>query len=163
MKTLTNSWSTSKRLHEPVIRKFLVCGCFEDDLPHYLACRTLWDILCRAAKLDRASLDLPPLHCVALRLPDPRKMLPVALSCIQGAHLELGLSGHSSGGDPQPLFELSLHLAEPHLKEFNYQLLVFKLLVDSHALPATKYVSTFVVYSHIYIHTHIYIYMRVYT
>ena len=129
IKTLLNSWSTSKRLHEPKIHRCLVCGSFQDDLPHYLVCNTFWDLLCCAAKLDKSFLDLPPLHRCGLCDPSSKKLLLIACAfrvyhAIKFQHLELALSAHAPGGDPSPLFDLILHLAEFHLKELKFHCVI---------------------------------------
>ena len=126
IKTLTNSWATSSRLHEPRVHKCLFRGLFSDDLGHHLVCNTLWDILCSAAKLDRTFLDLTPLQRVCIVDPNPRKLLLVACAfrayhAIKLQHLEFALSAHSPFGDPLPLYELVLDLAVYHLKELNHQ------------------------------------------
>ena len=105
-KKLVNSWSTSKRLHEPIMHNCPLSCTFEDDLLHYLVCRTLWDILCSAARLGRAHLNLSPLGG-GLKQPNTRKLLLVAgafeaYHAIKLQHLESALSAHALGGDPSP-------------------------------------------------------------
>ena len=52
IKTLVNSWSTSRRMHEPTILPCIFCGEGQDYLTHYLECDCLWTILITAANLD---------------------------------------------------------------------------------------------------------------
>ena len=69
IKTLINSWSTSRRLHEPTIHPCLCCGEYEDDLSHYLNCTFLWSIIISSANLSVNLVSLPPspgLECLHL-------------------------------------------------------------------------------------------------
>ena len=87
------------------------------------------DLLCCAAKLDKSFLDLPPLHRCGLCDPSSKKLLLIACAfrvyhAIKFQHLELALSAHAPGGDPSPLFDLILHLAEFHLKELKFHCVI---------------------------------------
>ena len=121
---MTNSWATSSRLLAPTIHRCLFCGCYRDDLGHYSGCKTLWDILCCAARLDPVPWDLSPLHRVGILEPDLRKLLLVACAfrvhhAVKLQHLEIAISARTPPGDPLPLYELILQLAVFHLKELH--------------------------------------------
>jgi hypothetical protein len=80
MKTMTNSWFTSRRLANAGVRKLkCIFGCedCEDDLSHYLQCHFIWCFVCSAMKLhdtwallddiDRAGFPVPhPTHIYAV-------------------------------------------------------------------------------------------------
>ena len=105
-----------------------MCGCFQDDPPHYLVLNTFWDLLCSAAKLDKSYLDLPPLHRTGFCDPSSKKLLLIACAfrvyhVIKFRHLELALCSRAPDGDPTPLYELILHLAEFHLSELKFLVL----------------------------------------
>ena len=53
IKTMTNSWFTSRRLANAGVRKLIyIFGCegCEDDLSHYLQCHVIWSFVCSAMK-----------------------------------------------------------------------------------------------------------------
>ena len=56
LKTWSNSWTTSHRLHEQILRP-CVFGCHGevDTLHHYLRCRQLWQLLCPAPLREPSS------------------------------------------------------------------------------------------------------------
>ena len=60
IKTLVNSWSTPRRLHEHKIHKCLFCGDWEDDTPHYLSCSVLWNLILSSASMIEELLSAPP-------------------------------------------------------------------------------------------------------
>ena len=69
IKTLVNSWSTSRRMHESVIHPCLFCGDGEDDLAHYLICDVLWTVISTSANLNFWQILIPPLKECALSTP----------------------------------------------------------------------------------------------
>ena len=69
IKTLVNSWSASRRLHENNINMCFFCGEAKDDLPHYLVCDPFWAILVSVAGLSPNLLGLDVLTRVGLKFP----------------------------------------------------------------------------------------------
>ena len=48
-KTYIGAWTTSSRMHEPIIRKCLLgCNDCQDNISHYMQCSPLWQIACEA-------------------------------------------------------------------------------------------------------------------
>jgi hypothetical protein len=89
LKTVTNAWTTSYRMHEPIKLKCLF-GCDAPDrIDHYLSCRTLWSILHEAF-----GGDFPP--CMFARInyaiAPSNKMLIVISAAFEIYHaLKIGL------------------------------------------------------------------------
>ena len=121
IKTLINSWSTSRRLHEGVIHPCLFCGEQEDDLKHYLRCDFLWDNMISSAKLPSTWLSLPP--PVRLGLDVPNQLGLKLLVCgfrvyhtFKLVHIDQVLQSLASG-DVEFRLNLLLELAEVYLNE----------------------------------------------
>ena len=57
LKTWANAWTTSCRMHEPVIR-LCIFGCADsrDELHHYLRCPCLWSLLCPGEPNDEMNV-----------------------------------------------------------------------------------------------------------
>ena len=48
-KTYIGAWTTSSRMHEPILRNCLLgCNDCQDNIGHYLQCSPLWQIACEA-------------------------------------------------------------------------------------------------------------------
>ena len=76
IKTITNSWATSCRFHEPEILP-CIFGCPEerDDLAHYLRCDPLWTILATAWGASLGFLSRSPLQRLGLINPSVTSFL----------------------------------------------------------------------------------------
>ena len=121
IKTLINSWSTSRRLHEPTIHPCLCCGEYEDDLSHYLNCSFLWSIIISSAKLSVNLVSRPPLATLGMSSPNllGLKLLVCAFRVyhtIKAVHLDEVLLSIANE-DPEPRMVLTLDLAQVYLKE----------------------------------------------
>ena len=121
IKTLINSWTTSRRLHEPTIHPCLFCGEHEDDLSHYLNCEFLWTIIISSARLNVNLISLPPL--ARLGLSSPNLLGLRLLVCgfrvyhtIKSLHLDEVLLTIANR-DPEPREVLTLDLVQVFLKE----------------------------------------------
>ena len=74
IKTMTNSWFTSRRLANAGVRKLnCIFGCegCEDDLSHYLQCHVIWNLVCSAMRLDNTWTLLDGIDRVGFPVPDP--------------------------------------------------------------------------------------------
>ena len=74
IKTMTNSWFTSKRLANAGVPQLnCIFGCVDcvDDLSHYLQCDVLWYFVCSAMKLDDSWASLVGIDRVGFPDPDP--------------------------------------------------------------------------------------------
>ena len=74
IKTLVNSWATSRRYHENP-RLNCIFGCpagngGDDDLLHYLKCPALWGIICHTLYLHPPDMELPVTILLGLEAPD---------------------------------------------------------------------------------------------
>ena len=48
-KTYIGAWTTSSRMHEPILRNCLLgCNDCQDNIGHYMQCSPLWQIACEA-------------------------------------------------------------------------------------------------------------------
>ncbi len=119
IKTLVNSWATTRRYHEDIQLPCLFCALeFGDSLPHYLACDTLWTLLVSAASLRTSFLGAPPLTRACFSAPSV-----VGCSLLAGAflvyhairrqHLDEALAAIAAG-DLSPTHCLVLELAKFH-------------------------------------------------
>ena len=131
IKTLVNSWSTSKRMHESVIHPCLFCGDGEDDLAHYLICDVLWTVISTSANLNSWQILIPPLERVCIVSPTKGNCILIACAflvyhAVKLQHLDVALNAIASK-DPTPIVDLSLRLAEIHLKDLLFgQVIVLK-------------------------------------
>ena len=74
IKTITNSWFTSRRLANagvPQLNCIFGCEDCADDLSHYLQCDVLWYFVCSAMKLDDTWASLAGIDRVGFPFPDP--------------------------------------------------------------------------------------------
>ena len=74
IKTMTNSWFTSRRLANarvPQLNCIFGCEDCEDDLSHYLQCDVIWCLVCSAMKLDNTWASLDGIDRVGFPDPDP--------------------------------------------------------------------------------------------
>ena len=74
IKTMTNSWFTSRRLANAGVHKLnCIVGCegCEDDLAHYLQCHVIWSFVCSAVKLDNTWTLLDGIDRVGFPFPGP--------------------------------------------------------------------------------------------
>ena len=125
IKTLTNSWTTSRRLHEgadnAIIHPCFLCGETRmDDLSHYLECSLFWNVLITSANLGAEFLDLDPLSRAGLN--NPSKVGFNLIACaflvyhaIKLEHLEESLNAIAAG-DLTHTTNLARRLAEVHLQ-----------------------------------------------
>ena len=85
IKTMTNSWFTSRRLANASVRQLsCIFGCEDcaDDLSHYLQCQVIWCFVCSAMKLDNswASFDgIESIDRVGFPDPDPIHIYTVCI------------------------------------------------------------------------------------
>ena len=135
IQTLVNSWSTSRRLHEPKIHRCWFFGEWGDDMPHYLNCSVLWSLIFSLAKMNKDILSVPPEIRIGLADTNPEgmKLLACAFSvyhAIKPQHLEVALLAHSDS-DLLPLVQLIFKLAQFHLSYMNFS---GRTSVDSRSL-----------------------------
>ena len=72
IKTLSNSWFTSNRMHEEVrLPCIMGCEACEDRLVHYIHCAPLWDVVCTAMRRDNAWASLLGIERLGFPNPDP--------------------------------------------------------------------------------------------
>ena len=72
IKTLSNSWFTSNRMHEPVrLPCIMGCEACADRLVHYIHCAPLWDVVCTAMKRDNVWASLLGIKRLGFPKPDP--------------------------------------------------------------------------------------------
>ena len=74
IKTITNSWFTTRRLANAGVPQLnCIFGCEDcvDDLSHYLRCGVLWPLVCSAMKLDDSWASLVGIDRVGFPDPDP--------------------------------------------------------------------------------------------
>ena len=74
MKTITNSWFTTKRMANAGVPQLnCIFGCEDcvDDLSHYLQCDFLWHSACSAMKLDNSWASLAGIDRIGFPFPDP--------------------------------------------------------------------------------------------
>ena len=121
IKTLVNSWSTSRRMHEPTILRCIFCGEGQDYLTHYLECDCLWIILTNVANLNCSYLSLSASERLGLMHPSKVRFKLLAgaflvYHAIKLSHLDVVHLAHSSG-EFSDVHELMLRLATIHLKE----------------------------------------------
>ena len=124
IQTLVNSWSTSRRLHEPKIHKCSFCGEWEDDMPHYLNCSVLRCLILFPVRMSKDLLSAPPQFRIGMLRPNSKGMKLVACAfsvyhAIRLQYLEVALLAHSDV-DLLPLVQLILNLADLHLSEMNF-------------------------------------------
>ena len=94
IRTLVNSWCSSRRFHDPT-QMPCIFGCTDatDALSHYLVCDPLWTITTCAACLDTSwlSRDIP--HKLCLMNPSHRSILLMVLTHRVYHRLKLGYTG----------------------------------------------------------------------
>jgi hypothetical protein len=74
IKTMTNSWFTSRRLANarvPQLNCIFGCEDCEDDLSHYLQYKVIWCLVCSAMKRFNTWASLDGLDRVGFPDPDP--------------------------------------------------------------------------------------------
>ena len=74
IKTITNSWFTTKRMANagnPQLNCIFGCEDCMDDLSHYLQCDILWHFACSAMKLDNSWDSLAGIDRIGFPFPDP--------------------------------------------------------------------------------------------
>ena len=121
IKTLVNSWSTPRRMHEPTILPCICCGEGQDYLTHYLECDCLWTILTTVANLDCSFLSLSASARLGLMHPSKVRFKLLAgaflvYHAIKLSHLDVVHLAFSSG-EFSDVHGLMLRLASIHLKE----------------------------------------------
>jgi hypothetical protein len=82
IKTMTNSWFTSRRLANAGVPKLnCIFGCEDcaDDLSHYLQCQIIWVLVCSAMKLDNTWASLDGIDRVGFPDPDPIHLFTVCV------------------------------------------------------------------------------------
>ncbi len=125
IKTFTNSWCTSRRLHEggssPTIHPCFFCGeVRKDDLAHYLECDSLWSTVISAANLGAEFLDLDPISRAGLSNPSRASYNLIACAflvyhAIKLEHLEESLNAIATN-DLSHNINLASRIAAVHLQ-----------------------------------------------
>ncbi len=124
IKSFTNSWCTSRRIHEggsnPIIHPCFFCGeAGKDELAHYLECDSLWNTMISAANLGAEFLDPEPLSRAGLVDPSRARFNLIAcafwlLHAIKVDHLEESLDAIAAD-DLSHNINLASRIAASHM------------------------------------------------
>ena len=121
LKTWTNSWFTSMRLHESVaLPCILGCGG-EDTLMHYLTCDYFWTLLHSAVGATVEQLTSSPAEraCISHISPFSLKRCAVAFSAYHGLKVgnRLAVDKAVAGNEFDDVQESFLVLCKHHARE----------------------------------------------
>ena len=123
IKTFTNSWCTSRRLHEGgsslIIHPCFFCGeALKDDMSHYLECDCFCDIMISATNLGAEVMNLDPLSRAGLVDPSRARFNLIACAflvyhAIKLEHLEESLNAIAANNLPH-VINLASRIAAVH-------------------------------------------------